>query len=166
MRKSCHYRRISPSRHIFNFVFLRFLRRRCLRWHSQGSAVPSVCYQLCTLPKSKSRLISHQVESRPEPGKLGVEFPSSYSSSSSCFACFLLLSRSCCFLGGKIYANERSLCGGNLEQFYHIKQSIVFVLFHLFNFLECRVSCFRGISIWFCFSVDWKCWAHWIMLHH
>jgi hypothetical protein len=43
--------------------------------------------------------------------------------------------------GRKIYVNESSLCKGNLEQFYHIKQSIVSVLFHLLHFAYSTSVC-------------------------
>lgn len=109
----------------------------------------SHCLLLSIVQSSENRnLVSFLiVSSGLEPGKLGVEFssspsPSSACSSYTCFVVFVLL------LWVENLRKRASLCRGNLEQFYHIKQSIVFVLFHLFNFLsssECR-GAFRFFS--------------------
>lgn len=128
MRKCCHRDSLSRVselvlRHIFNFLCLpSSLLSLAVTVKMEGdiSTPSSSCYRLCILRKSQSHLISHRVF-EAEPAKLGVEFSS-------------LLP----FSGWKIFVNELSLCKGNLEQFYHIKQSIVFVLFHLFNFAYSR----------------------------
>lgn len=110
-----HRRRLLLSNvlwHIFNLAFLSLI----VTSSHPAFWVLTLAYQLCILPKSKSHLISHRVFDELTAGKLGVEFPTCLS-----------------LLGWKIVVNERSLCEGNLEEFYHIKKSIVFVLFYTFS---------------------------------
>lgn len=131
MRESCHTDLLSdtslifPASHVVSFLSLTITSR-----YVNTLPILPPCVRLILLS------IVHPTENRNFRAYLLELGGKSSSSSSSSFLSLVFI-----VLGRKIYVNESSLCKGNLEQFYHIKQSIVFVLFYLFNFAYSSSVC-------------------------